>query len=97
MPKREGRRADKSADDLRQGRVVPLTSLAAGARAVVVSVAGGHGFRHRLSLLGVRPGVELQKVSSLFLRGPAVITIGGRQVAIGFGMANRIDVEPLSE
>ncbi len=73
----------------------PLTRLPAGTRGVVVSVAGGHGLRHRLALLGVRPGVEILKISSLLLRGPAVVKIGGRQVAIGFGMARRIDVRPL--
>ena len=69
-----------------------LTSVRAGMRGVVVTVGGGHGLRHRLSLLGVRPGVELQKVSSLFLRGPVVVQVGGRQVAIGHGMAERIAI-----
>ncbi len=75
---------------------VPLTQLPAGARGVVVTVAGGHGLRHRLALLGVRPGVQLQKVSSILLRGPVIVQVAGRQVAIGFGMADRIDVRPLA-
>ena len=76
---------------------VRLTSVRAGTRAVVVTVGGGHGVRHRLSLLGVRPGAELQKVSSLFLRGPVVVQVGGRQVAIGHGMAERIRIRVTGE
>lgn len=83
-------------DEAVERQTVPLTRLPAGTRGVVVSVAGGHGLRHRLALLGVRPGVELQKISSILLRGPVVVQVGGRQVAIGFGMADRIDVRPLS-
>jgi ferrous iron transport protein A len=87
---RNGPRAELGKDE-----TVPLTRLPAGTRVCVVSVAGGHGIRHRLALLGIRPGTEIRKISSLLLRGPVIVEVGGRQVAIGFGMAHRIAVKPV--
>ena len=49
---------------------------------------------NRLGALGIRPGQRLTKVSAMFMRGPITVQSGGAQVAIGFGMAIRIIVEP---
>ena len=49
----------------------------------------------RLNALGIRPGQRITKVSSTPMRGPVTIKIGNAQVAIGFGMANKIIVEPI--
>ena len=92
-PRKRNPRAPQ-AEDVNDG-AVPLTRLPAGTRVFVVSVAGGHGLRHRLALLGIRSGTEIRKFSSLLLRGPVIVEVGGRQVAIGFGMANRIAVRPI--
>jgi len=43
--------------------------------------------------LGIRPGKKVTKISSTLLRGPVTLTVDNAQVAIGFGMANRIIVE----
>ncbi|NIN36743.1 MAG: hypothetical protein GTO60_17285, partial [Gammaproteobacteria bacterium] len=40
------------------------------------------------------PGLRVTKVSSMFMRGPVTVQLGNSQVAIGFGMANRIIIEP---
>jgi len=61
---------------------------------VVVEIQGGHGLVNRLNALGIRPGKRITKVSSMFMRGPVTIQVDGAQVAIGFGMAKRIIVEP---
>ena len=53
----------------------------------------GTGFGRRLEALGIRPGKKVTKVSSMFFRGPVTLRIDNTQVAIGFGMANRILVE----
>jgi ferrous iron transport protein A len=47
----------------------------------------------RLNALGIRPGKRITKVSSMLMRGPVTIQSGSTQVAIGFGMANKIIVE----
>jgi len=68
--------------------------MEAGQSGIVVQIQGGRGLINRLSALGIRPGQRLTKVSSMFMRGPVTIQVGTAQVAIGFGMANRIIVEP---
>ena len=71
-----------------------LSRMEAGQSGTVVQVQGGHGLINRLSALGIRPGQRVTKVSSMFMRGPVTIQVGNAQVAIGFGMANKIMVEP---
>jgi ferrous iron transport protein A len=47
----------------------------------------------RLNSMGVRPGLRITKVSSMFMRGPVTVRVGQTQLALGFGMARRILVE----
>lgn len=65
----------------------------AGQRGVVVQIRGGYGMARRLSALGIRPGKRITKVSSMIMRGPVTIQIDTSQVAIGYGMANKIIVD----
>ena len=67
--------------------------MEAGQSGIVVQIQSGRGLINRLSALGIRPGQRVTKVSSVFMRGPVTIQVGSAQVAIGFGMANRIIVE----
>jgi len=76
------------------GKQIPLSQIEAGQSGRVVQIQGGHGMIDRLSALGIRPGKKVTKVSSMFMRGPVTIQIGSAQIAIGFGMAKRIIVEP---
>jgi len=43
--------------------------------------------------LGIRPGKKITKISSMLMRGPVTVQAGHTQIAIGFGMANKIFVE----
>ena len=70
-----------------------LSRMEAGQSGIVVQVQGGYGLINRLSALGIRPGQKVTKVSSMFMRGPVTIEVGNAQVAIGFGMANKVIVE----
>ncbi len=74
-------------------RRLSLVEMESGESGVVVSMVGGKAMRSRLEALGVRVGVELRKVSAQLLRGPVTVRVGGTQLAIGFGMAERIVVE----
>jgi len=65
-----------------------------GQSGVVVQIQGGHGLTNRLNALGIRPGKKITKVSSMFMRGPVTVQVDRAQVAVGFGMAKRIVVEP---
>lgn len=64
-----------------------------GGRGIAIQTRGGHGLVNRLSALGIIPGKRITKVGSMFMRGPVTIQVDRAQVAIGFGMANRIIVE----
>jgi len=77
-----------------EGKQIALSRMEAGQSGIVVQIQGGRGLINRLSALGIRPGQRITKVSSMFMRGPVTIQVGTAQVAIGFGMANRIIVEP---
>lgn len=59
----------------------------------IVACEGGHGFIRRLDAMGIRPGVPIEKIVAQPFRGPSVVRVCGTQVAIGFGMAQRILVE----
>ena len=46
----------------------------------------------RLESMGVRIGKTVKKLSNMPGRGPAVVQVEGTQVAVGVGMARRIEV-----
>ena len=75
------------------GKQITLARMQTGQSGVVVQIQGGHGLVNRLSALGIRPGKRITKVGSMFMRGPVTIQVDRAQVAIGFGMANRVIVE----
>ena len=75
------------------GKRIPLIRMRSGQSGSVVEILGGHGMIRRLSALGIRPGQRVTKVGSMFMRGPVTVRVGNGQVAIGFGMANKIMVE----
>ncbi len=75
------------------GKLVTLRQMQSGQSGKVVQIQGGFGLVNRLSALGIRPGKRITKVSSMLMRGPVTIQAGNTQVALGFGMANKIIVE----
>jgi len=76
-----------------EGKQTTLAGMQIGQSGVVVQIQGGHGLVNRLNSLGIRPGKRITKLSSMIMRGPVTIQVDRAQVAIGFGMANRIIVE----
>jgi ferrous iron transport protein A len=70
-----------------------LGQMEAGQTGTVVQILGGRGLTLRLEALGIRPGRVVTKTSSMFFRGPVTLRANHTQVAIGFGMANKILVE----
>jgi len=74
-------------------KLITLSQLKAGRSGKVVEVRGGHGPLRRLSAMGIRPGSKVTKLSSMLMRGPVTVQSGRTQLAIGFGMANKIIVE----
>ena len=70
-----------------------LEDLKPGEGGRIAQIDGGRGMVGRLAALGIRPGKRITKLSSGFMRGPVTIEVDRAQMAIGFGMANRILVE----
>jgi len=75
------------------GKIVTLRQMQSGQSGKVVQIQGGYGLVNRLNAMGIRPGKRITKVSSMLMRGPVTIQSGNTQLALGFGMANKIIVE----
>ena len=73
---------------------LPLTRMRNGQSGKVIQVAGGLNIPERLAALGIRPGQQVTRIGGMFLRGPITIKVEKTQVAIGFGMARKITIEP---
>ena len=76
-----------------QKKQLNLNQLEAGQTATVVQLLGGRGLAARLEAIGIRPGNKVTKICSMLFRGPVTLKSNGTQLAIGFGMANKIIVE----
>ncbi|MBC8527035.1 MAG: ferrous iron transport protein A [Candidatus Cloacimonetes bacterium] len=72
-----------------------LTQMKSGEQGTVSQIIGGFGMQRRVESLGVRIGVNIKKISSQFMRGPVTVQVGNTQVALGFGMAQKIIVEKI--
>ncbi len=70
-----------------------IATMKPGERAIVLDVGGGRRMIERLAVLGIRPGKQVTKVSSMLLSGPVTVEVDRSQVAIGFHVASRILVD----
>ncbi|MFW6119183.1 MAG: FeoA family protein [Planctomycetota bacterium] len=70
-----------------------LERLSPGATAEVVGISGGLGMRAKLEAMGLREGKQVRKLGAQFMRGPVTVVVDGRQMAMGRGIARRIEVE----
>jgi len=74
--------------------ITTLATMRAGESGIVCGIEGGFGLVNRLAALGIRPGKKITKISSIFRRGPVTVQVDRMgQIALGFGMANRVLVE----
>ncbi len=73
-----------------QNKQITINHMKAGQKGTVVEFLGGKGLARRLQSLGIRIGKKITNVSSMFMRGPVTVKVDGTQVAIGFGMAQKI-------
>ena len=76
-------------------KITVLSQLVENQRARILNINGGFGFQRRLRVMGVREGQILKVISRQPFRGPFTIAIGGSNITIGRGMANKIAVEVL--
>ena len=71
---------------------MPLTMIKSGMRVKLVSINGGRRLRSRLADLGMILGVEIEIINNT-LGGPFLVGIKGSRIAIGKGMAMKIEVQ----
>jgi len=60
----------------------------------IIEIQGGQRLNARLSALGIIPGRNITKISDMLMRGPVTVKTGNTQIAIGYGMADKIIVAP---
>ncbi len=72
-----------------------LTQTKPGKKVKVIQIQSGQNLIQRLYNLGIYPGIEIIKISGQFFKGPITIEVGSAQIAVGYGMAKRIMVEPI--
>ncbi len=74
---------------------ISVAQMKTGQTGRIIEVGKGYSMK-RLTVMGLRPGKRITKVSGMFGRGPVTVQIGGTQLAIGYGMAQKIIVEVAS-
>ena len=94
MPPRFGRNrnhlsAPASGDDV-------LTSLGNGERAVIEGFLGGGQLQTRLSSMGLHPGCVVTKIGTMPGRGPVTISCDGFRLALGWGIAQRVQMRRIA-
>jgi ferrous iron transport protein A len=62
-------------------------------RARISKLEGGIEFQRKLACLNIRAGKFIKKIAVQPFRGPIIVEIDRRKIAIGRGMANKIYVE----
>jgi Fe2+ transport system protein FeoA len=70
-----------------------LSECEVGKKATLSHIHGGRRMRSRLYSLGLLPGTQLVLLSRGG-KGPVMITVNGSRLAIGRGMAEKIEVAP---
>jgi ferrous iron transport protein A len=70
-----------------------LASCGPGREVRLAGIRAGRELRARLAAMGLVPGIRL-RVMRQEGRGPLVVALRGMRLAIGRGMAERMDVEP---
>ena len=73
---------------------ITLDQLQTGHKGRIIEIKGGHTLIDRLAAIGIRTGKSITKKGSMLMRGPVTIQVDNAQIALGFGMAKKIILEP---
>lgn len=77
--------------------MVNLTQLGNGKSAKIIRLQGNTMFIAKLEAIGIHPGTIITKKSAALGKGPIILEKGTLQFAIGYGMAQKILVEPANK
>lgn len=70
---------------------LPLTLVKPGQPLRLIHIAGGRRIRHRLTEMGLTPGIEFSVLHAN--GGPLVLSLRDYRLAVGRGMAEHIFVQ----
>ena len=70
---------------------MPLSALRAGEKGILVRIAGGRGMLARMTSLGFVPGTEVTILQN-FGHGPIIVRAHDARIALGRGIAGRIQM-----
>ena len=70
-----------------------LAYLPLKTKAKIISMEGGHNFKQKMHIMGIREGQIIEVVSKQPFMGPLTIAINNYKMTIGRGMAHKIVVE----
>lgn len=72
-----------------------LIDVKTGEKVRIINFRGGRGAENKLRQLGISPGDAIKILQHAPLGGPLLVQVNGRSVALGKGVASKIDVEDL--
>ena len=72
---------------------IPLTSIPTGKQVRLVKIDGGKRLNHRLSEMGLTPGVAITILQDT--GGPLLLHVRDFRIALGRGMAEKLAVVPI--
>jgi len=72
-----------------------LSQAKEGQRLKISKIAAGKGLKGRLAAIGLFPGATVRVVKSA--PGPVIVESSGSKVALGQGMARKVEVEEIEE
>lgn len=70
-----------------------LLDIPKGQTVIIIGYRGGKGVGFKLRQLGICPGREVKVLRLAPMGGPMMLDVEGRSVAIGRGIAGRVEVE----
>ncbi|MEJ5226523.1 FeoA domain-containing protein [Thermodesulfovibrio sp.] len=72
-----------------------LINIENGKKVKILKISGGKGIRQHLQCLGIHIGDVVTLKKSSFLGGPVLLEINGYDIALGKGVASKIEVEEI--
>lgn len=70
-----------------------LINIENGKRVRIIKISGGKAVRQHLQCLGIHIGDVVTLKKSSFLGGPVLLEVNGYDIALGKGVASKIEVE----
>lgn len=76
--------------------LLPLSFLSEGEKGIVAKLNGGRTFMEKMNSMGISPGESIEVLTGT--PGQALLVmIGNSRLALGFGLANKIEIEKQSK